>query len=114
MYIPRFGYISGYLYEEKLASLSTLYYASRKMILEGGLFMGNGQGAGQNGFLGLSTEQIMKILYEEFSKSGFQFNNFNAMMPPIISRMLMENGFMSGNNITQMLLKGMMGSMFKK
>ena len=76
--------------------------------------MGNGQGAGQNGFLGLSTEQLMKILYEEFSKSGFQFNNFNAMLPPIISRVIMENGFMGGNNITQMLLKGMMGSMFKK
>ena len=76
--------------------------------------MGNGQGAGQNGFMGLSTEQVMKILYEEFSKSGFQFNNINGMIPPIISRMMMENGFMSGNNITNMIFKGMMGNMFKK
>ncbi len=65
-------------------------------------------------FMGLSREQIAKILYEEFSKTGFQFNNFNAMIPPIISRVLMENGSLTGNYITEMLFKGMMGNFSKK
>lgn len=99
--------------------------------------MGNGQSPAQTGFMGLSGEQMAKILYEEFSKSGFQFNNFNAMIPSIISRVLMENGGMAGNNfnamipsiiskalmgnggtasnnLTEMFFKGMMGNFFKK
>ena len=84
------------------------------MILEGGLRMGNGQNPAQAVFMGLSREQVAKILYEEFSKSGFQFNNFNAMIPSIINRVLMENSGMAGNYLTQMLINGMMGNFFKK
>jgi len=76
--------------------------------------MGNEQGPAQAGFMGLSREQVAKIIYEEFSKSGFQFNNFNTIIPPIINRILMGNGTMAGNYITEMLFKGMMGNFFKR
>ena len=75
--------------------------------------MGNQRSPDQTAFMGLSREQVAKILYEEFSKSGFQFNNFNTMIPSIINRMLMENGGLTGNYITEILFKGMMGNFFK-
>jgi hypothetical protein len=84
------------------------------MVLEGGLCMGKEQSSAQTVFMGLSREQVAKILYEEFSKSGFQFNNFNTMIPSIISRVLMENGGLAGNYFTEMLFKGMMGNFFKR
>ena len=65
-------------------------------------------------FMGMSREQIAKILYEEFSKTGFQFNNFNAMIPSILNRLLMENGGLAGKYFTEMFLKGMMGNFSKK
>ena len=76
--------------------------------------MGNEQSPAQTVFMGLSGEQVAKVLFEEFSKSGFQFNNFNAMIPSIINRVLMENGGMAGNYLTQMFIKGMMGNFFKR
>ncbi|HYF84215.1 MAG TPA: hypothetical protein VEB00_14440 [Clostridia bacterium] len=76
--------------------------------------MGNGQNPAQAAFMGLSKEQMAKIVYEEFSKSGFQFSNLNAMIPSIIGRVLMENGGMAGNYLTQMLVRGMMGNFFKR
>jgi len=76
--------------------------------------MGNEQGPAQGGFLGLSGEQVAKIIYEELSKSGFQFNNFNTMIPSIINRVLMGNGTVAGNYLTEMLFKGMMGNFFKR
>lgn len=76
--------------------------------------MGNEQSPAQTGFMGLSGEQVSKILFEEFSKSGFQFNNFNAMIPSIINRVLMENGGMAGNYLTEMIIKGIMGNFFKR
>lgn len=76
--------------------------------------MGNEQSTAQTVFMGLSRDQVAKILYEEFSKSGFQFKNFNAMIPSIINRVLMENGGMAGNYLTQMFIKGMMGNFFKR
>lgn len=76
--------------------------------------MDNEQNPAQTVFMGLSREQVAKILYEEFSKSGFQFNNFNAMIPSIVNRMLMENGGLAGNYITEMLFKGIMGNFFKR
>ncbi|HWR61641.1 MAG TPA: hypothetical protein VN580_08530 [Clostridia bacterium] len=76
--------------------------------------MDNRQGPAQAIFMGLSREQIAKILYEEFSKTGFQFSNINAMIPPIVGRMLMENGGITGNYFTEMIFKGMMGNFNKK
>lgn len=76
--------------------------------------MGNKQSSAQAGFMGLSREQVAKIIYEELSKSGFQFNNFNATIPSIINRMLMENSTVAGSYITEMLFKGMMGNFFKR
>jgi hypothetical protein len=76
--------------------------------------MGNQQIPAQAAFMGLSGEQVAKILFEEFSKSGFQFNNFNAIIPSIINRALMENGGMAGNYLTQMFIRGIMGNFFKR
>lgn len=76
--------------------------------------MGNEQSPAKNVFMGLSGEQMAKIIFEEFSKSGFQFNNFNAMIPSIISRALMANGGMAGNNLTEMIIRGMMGNFLKR
>jgi hypothetical protein len=76
--------------------------------------MENTQNPVQTAFMGLSREQMAKIVYEEFSKSGFQFSNFNAMIPSIINRVMMENGVMAGNYLAEMLVKGMMGSFFKR
>lgn len=76
--------------------------------------MDNKQGTAQPVFMGLSGEQIAKILYEEFSKTGFQFNSINAMLPPIVGRMLMENGGFTGNYFAEMIFKGMMGNFNKK
>lgn len=76
--------------------------------------MGDEQSPAQTVFMGLSKDQVAKIIYEEFSKSGFQFNNFNAMIPSIINRMLMENSGMFGSYITEMLFKGMMGNFFRR
>lgn len=76
--------------------------------------MENKQNPAQNSFMGLSGEYMAKIVYEELSKSGFQFKNFNAMIPSIISRVLAENGGMAGNYLTQMLVRGMMGNFFKR
>ncbi|MHB1393654.1 MAG: hypothetical protein ACYCYE_11400 [Clostridia bacterium] len=76
--------------------------------------MGNGQNPAQTAFMGMSREQMAKILYEEFSKSGFQFNNFNTMIPSIINRVLMEKVGMAGNYLAQMLINGMMGNFFKR
>lgn len=76
--------------------------------------MDNRQSPAQTVFMGLSREQIAKILYEEFSKTGFQFNNLNTMIPPIFGRMLMENGGLTGNYFAEMIFKGMMGNFNKK
>ncbi len=76
--------------------------------------MENGQNPVQTAFMGLSREQLAKIIYEELSKSGFQFNNFNAMIPSIINRVLMENSGRAGNYLAQMLINGMMGNFFKR
>ena len=76
--------------------------------------MGNEQSPAQNTFMGLSREQVAKIIYEELSKSGFQFNNFNAMIPPIINRLIMENAGVAGNYLTQMIVQGVMGNFFKR
>lgn len=76
--------------------------------------MGNEQSPAQAGFMGLSREQVAKIIYEELSKSGFQFNNFNTIIPSIINRVLMENGTLVGNYVVEMLFKGMMGNFFKR
>lgn len=76
--------------------------------------MDNRQGPAQTGFMGLSREQVAKILYEELSRSGFQFNNFNAIIPPILGRMFMENGSFTGNYLAEMFFKGMMGNFNKK
>jgi len=76
--------------------------------------MDNRQSPAQTAFMGLSREQVAKILYEEFSKTGFQFNNLNAMIPPILGRLFMENGSFTGNYIAQMLFKGVMGNFGKK
>lgn len=114
MYILRFGYTQAAGLTEKFKQPVNFPVLFRIMILEGGLRMSKGQGSGQTAFMGLSREQIAKILYEEFSKTGFQFSNFNAMIPPIISRVLMENGSLTGNYITEMLFKGMMGNFSKK
>lgn len=75
--------------------------------------MANGQTPAQNSYLGLSGEQLAKIIYDELSKSGFQLNNFNVMVPSIISRVLMENGKLAGGNISEMLVQGMMNNFFK-
>lgn len=76
--------------------------------------MDNRQGPAQPVFMGLSREQVAKILYEELSKSGFQFNNLNTMIPPILGRMFMENGNFTGNYLTEMFFKGIMGNFNKK
>lgn len=76
--------------------------------------MGNEQGPAQAGFMGLSREQVAKIIYEELSKSGFQLNSFNTMIPSIINRVLMGNGTMAGNYFTEMIFKGIMGNFFKR
>ena len=76
--------------------------------------MGNEQSPAKTVFMGLSREQVAKIIFEEFSKSGFQFNNFNAMIPSIINRALTENGGMAGNYLTEMIFKGMMSNFFKR
>lgn len=76
--------------------------------------MDNRQGQTQGLFMGLSREQIAKILYEEFSRTGFQFNNINAVIPPILGRMFMENGGMAGNYFADLILKGVLGNLNKK
>jgi len=76
--------------------------------------MSNGQSPDANSYLGLSGEQLAKIIYEELSKSGFQFNNFNAIMPSIVNRVLLENGRLAGSNLAETLVKGMMSNFFKK
>lgn len=76
--------------------------------------MNNQQSPAQTAFTGISGEQLAKIIYEEFSKTGFQFNSINAMIPAVISRVLVENGAMAGSYYAEMLLKGMMGSFFKR
>lgn len=85
------------------------YYGTK-----GGVFMGNGQNTDPAAFLGLSREQLAKIIYEEFSKTGFQFNNFNTMLPSIIGRIFTENSNLSGDYLTKMLINGLLGSMFRK
>lgn len=62
----------------------------------------------------LTQEQIMKIVFEEFSKSGFQFNDFNNIMSSIISRMMKENGAVAGNYLMDMFIKGIMGNFGKR
>ncbi|MGE5631651.1 MAG: hypothetical protein ACM3TR_11215 [Caulobacteraceae bacterium] len=69
---------------------------------------------GQNYFGGLTSEQIMRIVFEELSKSGFQPNNINNMIPSIIGRIFGGNGSMAGNNIMQMLMTSFMNSYFKR
>lgn len=77
-----------------------------------------GKNSSQNGsqtyFGGFTQDQIARIIFEEFSKSGFQFNNFNAIVPSIINRMMSENGGAMGNYFMQMLIKGFMGNFNKK
>lgn len=74
----------------------------------------NSSSSSQTYFGGLTQEQLGKIIFEEFSKSGFQFNNFNTMVPSIISRIINENGGGLGKYLIQMLMKGFMGSFNKK
>ncbi|HYE83612.1 MAG TPA: hypothetical protein VEG39_15775 [Clostridia bacterium] len=76
--------------------------------------MGNANNPSQNAFMGLSNEQLAKIIYEEFSKTGFQFNNFNTMIPSIVSRVIMGSSTTAGNYWADMFIKGMMGNLFKR
>lgn len=76
--------------------------------------MGNGQNSSQGAFLLLSREQLAKIIYDELSRSGFQFNNFDALIPSIASRVLIENSRTAGNSLSQMLVSGIFGSLFKR
>jgi hypothetical protein len=87
----------------------TAYYGNK-----GGVFMDNGQNQNPAAFLGLSREQLAKIVYEEFSKAGFQFSNFNSMLPSIVGRIFTENSSVSGDYLTKMLINGVLGSMFRK
>lgn len=65
-------------------------------------------------FMGLSREQIAKIIYEEFSKTGFKFNSLDTMIPSIISRIMAGSNIAVGNYWTGIFIKGFMDSMFKK
>ncbi|KUO74684.1 MAG: hypothetical protein APF77_03605 [Clostridia bacterium BRH_c25] len=76
--------------------------------------MENEKSSAQNAFMGLSREQIAKIVYEELSKSGFQFNNFNTMIPSIIGRVIVGSGATVGNYWADMFIKGMVGNFFKR
>ena len=75
--------------------------------------MENGKNQAPDTFMGLSREQIAKIIYEEMSKTGFQFNNFNTMIPSIVSRIMAGSSIAAGNYWVGIFLKGLMNNLFR-
>jgi len=76
--------------------------------------MAENNNGSQTYYGGFTQEQLLKIIFEEFSKSGFQINNFNNIIPSVINRLMSENGGILGNYLMQMIMKGFMGDSGKK
>lgn len=72
----------------------------------------NGNSNG-NGFNGITPEYIQKVLYEELTKTGFQYDNMQNLIPVVINRILGENSGQIAQYISQMLVSGVMSQFFR-
>ncbi len=71
---------------------------------------GNNEG---NGFSGITPEYIQRILYEELSKTGFQFDNMQNLVPAVINRVLGENSGQIAQYVSEKLVNGVMNQFFR-
>lgn len=77
---------------------------------ENGNENGNSNG---NEFNGITPEYIQKIVFEELTKTGFQYDNMQKLVPTVIGRVMTENSNLIANYVSQMLVNGVVSQFLR-